>query len=338
MRALDYLADRAFAFACFAAAEALVFGLLWLVEVPLVFILFAGGIFLAAFAAALLRDFFRKRRYYGRLLALLDQMDEKTLLMEVAGRPAFPEARVVAHILQCSGKYLNDQLAEQERQSREYREFLDAWVHEIKTPIAAARLIVENDKNPTTLKLDGELRRVDALVELVLYYARSGDVEKDFRVESTTLQALVHAALKACSRPIIQAGGQVQTDGLDVPVCADRKSCVFILWQILTNAVKYRQGALRLEISGKAERNRALLTIRDNGTGIDAADLPRVFDKGFTGQNGRRFPHSTGIGLYLCRELCRKMNMEIAIDSEKGRGTAVTLAFPTESMLQGAGL
>src|SRR5699024_8359004 len=151
---------------------------------------------------------------------------------------------------------------------------------------------------------------------------------------STTLQALVHAALKACSQPIIQAGGQVQTDGLDVPVCADRKSCVFILGQILTNAVKYRQGALRLEISGKAERNRALLTIRDNGTGIDAADLPRVFDKGFTGQNGRRFPHSTGIGLYLCRELCRKMNIEIAIDSEKGRGTAVTLAFPTESMLQ----
>lgn len=138
MRAVDYLADRAFALACFAAAEALVFGLLWLVEVPLVFILFAGGIFLAAFAAALLRDFFRKRRYYGRLLALLDQMDEKTLLMEAAGRPAFPEARVVAHILQCNGKYLNDQLAEQERQSREYREFLDAWVHEIKTPIAAA--------------------------------------------------------------------------------------------------------------------------------------------------------------------------------------------------------
>lgn len=338
MRAADYLADRAFSLGCFAAAEALAMGLLWLVGLPRVFLLFTGGIFLLFFGAALLWDLHRRRRYYGRLLALLDQMDEKTLLMEVARRPDFLDGRIVGRILRQYGKYLNDRLADQERQDREYRDFLDAWVHEIKTPITAARLTVENNKSPATLRIDDDLRRIDALVELVLYYARSGDVEKDFRVEPTTLAELVNEALKAGSKPIIQAGGQVRRAGLDLPVCADRKSCVFMIGQVLTNAVKYRQGPLCLEFTGTAERDRTLLSIRDNGIGIDAADLPRVFDKGFTGANGRRYPKATGIGLYLCRELCRKMNMEISIRSEKGQGTTVTLAFPTESMLHGAGL
>lgn len=338
MRAADYLADRAAALACFAAAGALVFGLLWLVEVRLLFILFVEGILLLFFLAALAWDFHRRRRYYGRLLALLEHLDEKTLLMEVAERPTFLDARFVADILRRNSKYQNDRLAEQERQYREYRDFLDSWVHEIKTPITSARLIAGNDNSPAALKIDDELRRIDALVELVLYYARSGDMEKDFRVERTTLRELVSAALKSHSKPIIQAGGQVQMDGLDRPVCADRKSCVFVIGQILSNAVKYRQGPLVLEFSADTEQNRTLLYIRDNGIGIDEADLPRVFDKGFTGANGRRYPKATGIGLYLCRELCAKMNMEIAVRSEKGRGTTVTLAFPTESMLRGAGL
>lgn len=338
MKWMEYVVDHMVAIGCFVASEGLLIGLLWLLEIPAVFLAFAAAIPAMFFLAALVWDFQRRRSYYNRLLCLLAQLDEKTLLAEIAERPSFLDARIISDILRQNDKYLNDQIAEMQKQTRDYRDFVDTWVHEIKTPITSARLIVENEKNLTTLKIDDELRKIDALVELALYYARSGDVEKDFKVEPTTMQALVGAALKTYSKAIIQAGGQIRMEGLEVAVCADSKSCAFVIGQIISNAIKYRQENFCLTFTVGMEKNGVLLNIHDNGVGIDAADLARVFDKGFTGENGRRFPKSTGIGLYLCKRLCSKMNMDIAIKSQKGQGTTVVLYFPTESLLKGAGV
>lgn len=338
MKFSDYITDRIVSFVCFVISEGLVFGLLWLVEVPMVFIIFTGIIFLLFFLFSLIWDYHRRSGYYKRLLQLLDQLDEKTLLMEIAERPGFLDAKIVSYILKQNNKYQNDKIAEMQKQNRDYRDFLDTWVHEIKTPITSARLIIENEKNPTTLKIEDELRKIDNFVELVLYYARSSDVEKDFKVENTTLKALVSTALKTYSKPIIQAGGRIHMEGMDIPVCADSKSCSFIIGQVISNAIKYRQEEFRLEFRSQVQKNRIALLIHDNGIGISRADLSRVFDKGFTGENGRRFPKSTGIGLYLCKKLCDRMNIAISISSEKGQGTTVALYFPTESLLKGAGV
>lgn len=338
MKFSDYITDRIVSFVCFVISEGLVFGLLWLVEVPMVFIIFTEIIFLLFFLFSLIWDYHRRSGYYKRLLQLLDQLDEKTLLMEIAERPGFLDAKIVSYILKQNNKYQNDKIAEMQKQNRDYRDFLDTWVHEIKTPITSARLIIENEKNPTTLKIEDELCKIDNFVELVLYYARSSDVEKDFKVENTTLKALVSTALKTYSKPIIQAGGRIHMEGMDIPVCADSKSCSFIIGQVISNAIKYRQEEFRLEFRSQVQKNRIALLIHDNGIGISRADLSRVFDKGFTGENGRRFPKSTGIGLYLCKKLCDRMNIAISISSEKGQGTTVALYFPTESLLKGAGV
>ena len=338
MKFSDYITDRIVSFVCFVISEGLVFGLLWLVEVPMVFIIFTEIIFLLFFLASLIWDYHRRSGYYNRLLQLLDRLDEKTLLMEIAERPGFLDAKIVSYILKQNNKYQNDKIAEMQKQNRDYRDFLDTWVHEIKTPITSARLIIENEKNPTTLKIEDELRKIDNFVELVLYYARSSDVEKDFKVENTTLKALVSTALKTYSKPIIQAGGRIHMDGMDIPVCADSKSCSFIIGQVISNAIKYRQEEFCLEFRSQVQKNRIALLIHDNGIGISKADLSRVFDKGFTGENGRRFSKSTGIGLYLCKMLCDRMNIAISISSEKGQGTTVALYFPTESLLKGAGV
>ena len=338
MKFSGYITDRIVSFVCFVISEGLVFGLLWLVEVPMVFIIFTEIIFLLFFLFSLIWDYHRRSGYYKRLLQLLDQLDEKTLLMEIAERPGFLDAKIVSYILKQNNKYQNDKIAEMQKQSRDYRDFLDTWVHEIKTPITSARLIIENEKNPTTLKIEDELRKIDNFVELVLYYARSSDVEKDFKVENTTLKALVSTALKTYSKPIIQAGGRIHMEGMDIPVCADSKSCSFIIGQVISNAIKYRQEEFRLEFRSQVQKNRIALLIHDNGIGISRADLSRVFDKGFTGENGRRFPKSTGIGLYLCKKLCDRMNIAISISSEKGQGTTIALYFPTESLLKGAGV
>ena len=157
-------------------------------------------------------------------------------------------------------------------------------------------------------------------------------------MEKTTLQALVNSALKTYSKPLIQVGGRPVFSGLDVPVCADTKSCAFIIGQIISNSIKYHAENLQVSFSAYAKQNAVRLVISDNGIGISPADLPRVFDKGFTGDNGRRYSKSTGIGLYLCKKLCNKMNMDIMIQSMLGEGTTVILSFPMESYLQEAGL
>ena len=287
MRLRDYLTDHIAAVGCLAAAELLLAGLLWLIGTPGVFIGFAAGIVALAAAAALGWDYARRRAWYGRLLARLDALDQKTLLGEIADEPDFLDGRLLCGVLRRCNRYQNDRLAEAERRALDYREYLDGWVHEIKTPITSARLIAENDKTPAVLRMDDELRRIELLVEQVLYYARSGDAEKDFRVERTTLRALVADALKRWSRPLIQAGGRPVLENLDLPVTADAKSCGFVLGQILSNAVKYRSGPLELRFTGARRENAVTLTIADNGIGIPPSDLARVFDKGFTGQNGR---------------------------------------------------
>lgn len=337
MKFTDYLFDRMFTAVCYLVMGLLITGLLWLIELPTIFIAFPAAILLIGLGTSLFWDFQRRSRYYNQLLKLLERLDEKTLLTEIAERPYFLDGQIIFNILRQNNKYQNDKIAEIQCQNREYRDFLDTWVHEIKTPITSARLIVENEKNFITLKIDDELRKIDHFVELALYYARSSDIEKDFKVEKTSAKELVSLALKTYSKTMIQAGGQISMKQLDVPMCADRKSCAFIIGQIISNAIKYRQANFVLHFFTQIERNRICLIVQDNGIGIAAADLPRVFEKGFTGENGRQFPKSTGIGLYLCKRLCDKMNMELSISSILGIGTTLTIYFPTESLLREVG-
>ena len=176
MKFKDYFIDKIFSVICFIITEILIVGLLWLIEVRTIFIIFSVSIIFVFFTFALLWDFGRRSKYYNQLLKLLNQLDEKTLLLEIVERPYFLDGQIISSILKQNNKYQNDKIAEMQKQYREYRDFLDTWVHEIKTPITSARLIVENEKNPVTLKIDDELRKIDHYVELVLYYARSSDV------------------------------------------------------------------------------------------------------------------------------------------------------------------
>ena len=237
MKVKDYAADHIFSFICLIVSGLLVFGLLWLIEIPIVFIFFVEGILFMAFLCAFLYDYWRRRKFYNQLWEILERLEEKTLIGEILVQPVFLDGQILDEILRRCNKYQNDRVADAKQDSQEYREYLDSWVHEIKTPIAAARLIVENNKNPATLRIDDELRRIDGFVEQVLYYARSAAVEKDFKVERTTLQALVNSALKTYSKPLIQAGGRPVFNGLDVPVCADTKSCAFVIGQIISNSM-----------------------------------------------------------------------------------------------------
>lgn len=328
MKVSDYLFDKLFSIITFVIASLLSAGLLWLIELRTEFIVFFEALFWAAFATSLLWDFCRKRKYYQRFWILFNQLDDKTLLAEIVDRPSFYDGKVLCQVIRYTNKYMNDRLAKAGTINQEYREYVEMWVHEVKTPITSAHLMVENDKNITTLRIDDELHKIERFVEQALFYARSTTLEKDFKVEKTTLKVLVHEAVKSYSKPIIQANGQLHFENMDVPVFADSKWCVFIIGQIIANSVKYHSGDLQLTFTGGVYESGCYLLIADNGVGIPEADLSRVFDKGFTGENGRAFTKSTGIGLYLCKKLCQKMNMDILIDSTPQKGTTVKIIFP----------
>lgn len=332
MKRTDYIIDRLFSVVMFLVAVIFSMGLLWLMGLRYEFIIYIEIIFGFSFLAAFVWDYTRKKKYYCGFMALFDGLDDKTLLVELVEKPGFLDGKLLYQILRLSNKYMNDKLAEAGATNQEYREYIEMWVHEIKTPITSAHLIIENDKNISTIRIDDELNKIDHFVEQALFYARSTTLEKDFKIEKTTLKTLVQEALKSYSKQIIEAHGRPVFENLDIPVFADRKWCVFIIGQIIANSVKYAKENLILTFKGSSFDNGCSLSISDNGIGITEADIPRVFDKGFTGENGRKFGKSTGIGLYLCRKLCRKMNMEISVSSSFENGTTVKITFPKENL------
>ena len=328
MKIIDYLFDKIFSCVTFLMISLLSIVFLWLIGLRIEFIIFFEVLFLAAFIINIIYDYLRKRKYYHQLWVLFDQLDDKTLLAEILERPHFLEGKILHQFIRYSNKYMNDRLAKAEAVHQEYREYIEMWVHEVKTPITSAHLLIENEKNITTLRIDDELHNIERFVEQALFYARSTSVEKDFKVAKTTLQVLVNEAVKNYSKPIIQANGKLNFKNMDIPVIADSKWCVFIIGQIIANSVKYRTGDLQIAFTGGAYENGCYLLISDNGIGIPETDLPYVFNKGFTGENGRTFKKSTGIGLYLCSKLCRKMNMGISVDSTCQKGTTIKITFP----------
>jgi signal transduction histidine kinase len=293
---------------------------------------FVAALFLLGETVALLIEYFQKRAFYNNLIQNLDQLDRKCLLSEMLEKPSFSEGEILYEVLKATNKSMNDEIAQYRRASQEYREYIETWVHEVKTPISSSRLIIENNQNEITRNLYEELVKIENYVDQALFYSRSNNVEKDYLIKQTTLKELVNSALRKNSTLLIEGGISLQTSALDKIVFTDAKWTDFIIGQILMNSVKYRSQCPKIEICGLQNENSVTLVISDNGIGIPKKDLTRVFEKGFTGSNGRTTAKSTGIGLYLCKKLCTKLNLGISIASTVDSGTMVSIVFPKSNM------
>ena len=329
MTPLEFLRDRLAAIVVELAAVALVTAAIGLTSGNFALSATLGGVLLAGIAGARVVEYLPRRRYYGELQVTLDQLAEKTLVAEVVPRPGFPEGEIVHEALQTGNKAMLDEIGDYRRQQREYRDYIELWVHEIKTPISSARLVADNNPGPATASMLEEVGRIEDLVEQTLFYARSNSVENDYLVRRTSLAGIVHAVLRRNSRAFIERGIRVDLTGLDTEVNTDAKWAEFIVNQIVANAVAYvGEDDPAIAVSARRAPQSVVLQVADNGCGILESELPRVFDKGFTGTNGRGNAHSTGLGLYLVRKLCDRMGLGVTIESEVSRGTTVTLVFP----------
>lgn len=295
-----------------------------------------------------------RRRYFLNMGQVLEQVDQRFLLGELMPHSYRLEDRVYREMIRSSNKSVIERIRRIEDEQREYREYIESWVHEVKAPITSISLLCENRSNAgmPTHKLDAgrgkesgerlrrialENQKVENYVDAALYYARSDEVYKDYVIQETDLQSVAEEAVMKNKYYLIQNQMQVEAECIERKVYTDRKWILFILGQLLINSAEYRAGKnphiwIYTEKYGHGVR----LIVKDNGTGIKKEELPRIFEKGFTGTNGRtKNEKATGIGLYLCRKLCRKLDIGIRAESEPGQGTEVILEFPVSSFVQG---
>lgn len=299
-------------------------------------------------------DFFRCRSRLQELDAVMEGLDKKYLFAECAKVRGSVYERRLFDLFRRSGRAMVSAVSDAEALQREYREYVESFVHEIKTPITAAELVCRKVDVEQRGKLLCELAQIGAHVERALFYARTENAQKDFLVREESLGELVAQALAEYRTFLVASGVRIQVGEIRQVVFTDRKWTVFLLGQLLQNCARYRReepvvviaaedvcgeagalgGASGMFGEGAAVRPLASagshlvrLTVQDNGIGIPAHELPRVFDRGFTGSNGRARGGATGMGLYLCRRLADSLGIGLEIMSECGAGTTVVLTF-----------
>lgn len=276
-----------------------------------------------------LPDYRYRKKYYEELVSLTDTLEQKYLTAELAKNPISKEGGIYFRIMKKAMKSMADEVSQAQRENEEYRDFIEKWIHEIKVPITGAKLICENHKTDQSRKILTQVEQIETDVERVLYYARLGSVEKDYMIKEIQLNAAVQNVLARNKQLLISNRILINTEPVSFYVYTDQKWIEFIINQVIINCIKYRkQDSPQIDIMVKQDAQGVSLTIRDNGIGIKESEQKRIFEKGFTGSNGRSNCSSTGIGLYLSRELCRKLGLSISVASVSGEYTAVTLFFP----------
>lgn len=275
----------------------------------------------------LLKAYFNRKARLNRLLELAEQLEERYLISEVMEKPDRADDRVYYRVLKLAGKSMLEQVSAVERERMEYKEYIEQWVHEVKTPITAMKLICENHRSDFTNELLVELERTNYFTRQALYYARGEHTEKDYSVREIRLFDVVHQAIAENKYLLLQYNVKIELNETETTVYSDEKWVCFILDQLIVNAVKYRSEQPILRFYTEQKDGEISLCVEDNGIGISESDLPRIFEKGFTGENGRNAAqNATGIGLYLCKKLCDKLGIGIAAASS-GTRTVLRLSF-----------
>ncbi len=281
----------------------------------------------------LLWDFLKRRSFYNKMLSVLEQLDEKYLIAEMVKKPDFADGKILMEVLYETDKAMLERINKLELSVREFTEYLEMWIHEVKVPLSSLELMNYNESRDFA----GQKKQIDRLkqyVEQILFYARADVSEKDYVMKRCRLSDIVNKVIREQKDLIIGNHISIEKGELDREVITDGKWLEFMLGQIVNNSIKYlivkqESSSEQSIISFRLEKTDTSISIfiRDNGIGINSKDLPRVFDKSFTGDNGRKTTASTGMGLYICKKLCDKLGHSIEIDSREGEYTEIKISF-----------
>lgn len=293
-------------------------------------------IIMGLYVVSIAIEYFKKKKFYDNLSNMLEELEEEYLITEIINTPDFLEGKLLKNTIETIDKSMLENVNKYKYMTEDYKEYIELWIHEIKIPIATSKMVIENNKNEVTKSIDEELDKVENYIEQALFYARSNTVEKDYYIRKVVLKEIVNESIKKNKSSLIQEKISIDIHDLDIEVNTDNKWIVFILNQIIQNSIKYRRKEnSAIEIYANQEKENVILYIKDNGIGIKQGEITRVFEKGFTGTNGRLSnKKSTGIGLYLCKKLCNKLGIGIELNSVQNEETEVRLVFPQSSYVE----
>lgn len=298
------------------------FGLVFfLCQVPVAAAAYAALLSVVCGLLFLIFDFLR---YAGSCKKLLYLLEQEQPVPETLPVPADFSEEIYQQLIQ---KLYRNRIETEQQSSSGYSDLIDyytLWVHQIKTPISALNLLLQTEESPNAKKMGMELFKIEQYTDMVLQYLRLGSTANDFVLQSYELDDMIRQALRKYAKMFI--GRKLSADFTETHqrVLTDEKWIVFVIEQLLSNALKYTNtGKISIYCAPKGQD----FVIEDTGIGISAEDLPRIFEKGYTGFNGRRDKKATGLGLYLCRQILDKLGHRIYAESTPGTGTRVTVIF-----------
>ena len=279
-----------------------------------------------------LMDWYRKKKYFEIITERVKDLKEHWLIAELLPVSYTIEDEIYQELLRKVGSSAIEEIHKIEDEQKEYEDYIEQWIHEVKTPITSIHLMLENriSENPGLKRdLNVELSRLENDVELALYYARSEQIYRDYLIQKLNFRKVLIKVVNKNRTVIMNSSVAIDLD-CDEALYAygDEKWLVFMLTQVLLNAIKYKAEAdAKVVMRAKRDNKRIVLNIIDNGKGIKKEELPRIFDKGFTGSNGRDNEKSTGMGLYLVHKLCEKLEIDIKADSVYGEFTEISFSL-----------
>ena len=288
------------------------------------------------FILYLIYDFYRRKKFYDKFINDLELLDKKYLITEMIERPNFYEGEILYDALYEIDKSMAEKIKEYSLNIQDFKEYIEMWIHEAKLPLASLNLIVHNHKELSDKKITEQLKRLDDNIEQVLYYVRSENAEKDYLIKETEITKVISNV--AIKNKDILLENNIDFEVVEVEntkVLTDSKWLEFIVNQIVSNSIKYIRDNVEhlIKISTEENSKNVILKIYDNGIGISKSDIPKVFDKTFTGNNGRKIKTTTGMGLYISKQLCKKLGHKITADSKENEYTEISILFNKNNFL-----
>ena len=274
-------------------------------------------------------DYFRKYKFYQSLSNTLDVLDKKYLILEMINKPNFYEGEIFYQTLYDINKSMIENVKEYNLSIIDFKEYVEMWIHEVKIPISSLTLLIHNNQEKIDKRYVEQIRKLDNYIDQILYYVRSENAEKDYIIKEKSLQEIIKNVALKNKDDLLASKVKLDVNVNNIKVLTDAKWLEFILNQIINNSIKYKRNNVEsyIKIIAKEDKEKTYLSIYDNGIGIPKKDIPRVFEKSFTGENGRITAKSTGMGLFIAKNMCSKLGHKINIESKKNEYTKITIIF-----------
>ncbi|MBQ8999896.1 MAG: sensor histidine kinase [Clostridium sp.] len=328
MNLKDYIKDKIVYILMYIVLLITILFLLYMFRVPTTLIISVTIVIIVFIIGIILYDYFIKMRFYNNFINNLNQLDKKYLITAIINKPSFIEGQILYDSLYEIDKSMYEEIETYKNSINDFKEYIEMWIHEVKLPIASSTLMLHNNKPDSNKKIKEQINRIENYVEQVLYFVRSENLEKDYLIRTYNLGEIVNKVIRKNKESLLLKRIAIEIDDIDKIILSDGKWLEFIINQIVSNSIKYSKiSNSKIKFNSKTMDDFIILQIEDNGIGINEKDINKVFNKSFTGENGRNISSSTGMGLYLVNKLCTRLGHKITIESEVDKFTKVSIYF-----------